>query len=75
MVKNGKESDVDCGGPDCQTRCLPTKKCTNPSDCLSGVCHAGICQAATCTDGVKNGFETGIDCGLPSCVVKNCAGG
>jgi hypothetical protein len=75
MVKNGKESDVDCGGPDCQTRCLPTKKCTNPSDCLSGVCHAGICQAATCTDGVKNGFETGIDCGLPSCVVKNCPGG
>jgi hypothetical protein len=70
-VKNGRETDVDCGGnnPLCQ-RCQPTQTCLVPSDCESGVCgpplqlgQPATCKAPTCTDGVKNGGETGVDCG------------
>lgn len=44
-VKNGQETDVDCGGP-----CLPSKKCADTkgcddaNDCISGVCTGNICQ-------------------------------
>ena len=44
-VKNGDETDVDCGGS-----CLPTRKCdiglkcNNGSECTSGVCTLNICQ-------------------------------
>jgi hypothetical protein len=66
-VKNGSESDVDCGGtcPACGT----DKSCSLPADCTSGVCTGGKCAAPSCTDAVKNGTETGIDCGgsCPTC--------
>ncbi len=61
-VKDGSETDVDCGGSQCPA-CAATKGCAKPSDCASGVCQDGVCQAPTCTDGVKNGDETGVDCG------------
>jgi len=61
-VKNGAETDVDCGGPDC-TKCSDSKSCSFASDCQSGVCTGGICRTPTCTDGVKNGSETAADCG------------
>jgi hypothetical protein len=44
-VKNGNESDVDCGGS-----CSPTKQCGNglrcnyALDCMSSVCTSNICQ-------------------------------
>ena len=44
-IKNGDETDKDCGGP-----CLPAKrcgellKCVNPSDCTTGACVSNICQ-------------------------------
>ncbi len=42
-VKNGSESDVDCGGS-CQ-RCTNGKRCTTGKDCLSGLCAIdGTCQ-------------------------------
>jgi cysteine-rich repeat protein len=61
-VKNGSETDTDCGGPDC-ANCLDGKACAASDDCLSGVCSGGVCQAPTCTDQVKNGAETDLDCG------------
>jgi plastocyanin len=61
MVKNGTETDIDCGGS-CDP-CFDGDMCALPSDCVSGVCMAGICQVPLCTDGVKNGIETDIDCG------------
>jgi hypothetical protein len=61
-VKNGGETDVDCGGPDCGP-CGPGKVCGGPSDCTSFVCTGGICQEPLCTDSVKNGTETDVDCG------------
>jgi len=41
-IKNGHEADVDCGGPRCK-KCADSKKCTAPSDCLSGVCTNKAC--------------------------------
>jgi hypothetical protein len=42
-VKNGGESDIDCGGPcsDCEVG----EGCGGPADCVSGVCTAGKCAA------------------------------
>jgi hypothetical protein len=60
-VKDGAESDVDCGGG-CRS-CKATEACTGPADCESGACDAGSCRAPTCFDGVRDGFETDIDCG------------
>lgn len=61
-VRNGKESDVDCGGPVCPA-CVAKKVCNTSSDCASKVCAAGRCMTATCKDGVRNGSESDIDCG------------
>jgi len=60
-LKNGDETDVDCGGT-C-SKCVDTKVCSGASDCSSGVCTDGHCAKPQCVDGVKNGTETDIDCG------------
>ena len=63
-VRDGDESDVDCGGS-----CMPCAggaACEDAADCQTQSC-AGTCAAATCSDGVQDGFETGLDCGW------NCA--
>jgi hypothetical protein len=41
-IKNGTESDIDCGGGACP-RCGTTQSCAAPSDCLSGICTASAC--------------------------------
>jgi hypothetical protein len=60
-IKNGDETDVDCGGS-CQT-CWTGKRCVNSLDCQSQFCRASTCGAPTCTDGVLDGYESDIDCG------------
>lgn len=40
-MKNGPESDVDCGG-DCGS-CAIGKKCSAARDCVSGLCAEGVC--------------------------------
>jgi len=76
-VKDGTESDVDCGGS-CSKHCSTGKQCNVAADCYSQVCN-GVCQQSTCTDGVKNGGESDVDCGggsCPKCVTgKSCDGG
>jgi len=89
FVKNGDETDIDCGGTNAKA-CETDKGCALPRDCVSGVCTGGKCAAPTTTDGVKNGTETGIDCGGTSgtpcpagqgcaldadCADKICTGG
>ena len=64
-VKNGTETDVDCGGVAAPS-CGDGKGCAFASDCQSLVCTGGTCQAPSASDGVKNGSETDIDCGGPS---------
>jgi hypothetical protein len=64
-VKNGTETDVDCGGT-CPP-CADTKVCLINGDCQSHICTGGFCAVASCTDAVKNGNETDVDCGGGTC--------
>jgi plastocyanin len=41
-MKNGVETDVDCGGPLC-SKCPDTKACNLPSDCVTGFCTSNVC--------------------------------
>jgi hypothetical protein len=43
-VKNGTETDIDCGGTVCPGRCLSGQFCATGADCLSGNCvsNSGI---------------------------------
>jgi hypothetical protein len=67
MVKNGDETDVDCGGTAC-SKCADTKGCNAASDCKSGVCgNDHKCAVPTCMDGVQNGTESDLDCGGAGC--------
>jgi hypothetical protein len=68
-VKNGDETDVDCGGSKAPA-CLDGKGCLVKTDCASSVCTTNVCQVPSPTDMVQNGDETGVDCGgtkAPKC--------
>ncbi len=65
-VKNGNETDDDCGGNECAP-CADGKVCTENDHCVSQVCTEGICAEATCSDQKKNGDETDVDCGGGAC--------
>ncbi|MBA3394007.1 MAG: hypothetical protein H0T89_15270 [Deltaproteobacteria bacterium] len=60
-VRDGAETDVDCGGT-CQP-CAAAKRCTVPADCQTAACTGGTCAPASCSNGVRDGFESDIDCG------------
>jgi hypothetical protein len=62
QVKNGDETDVDCGGS-CPSRCNDYQGCSVAADCQSGKCDKQSCVAPSCSDNIKNGTETDIDCG------------
>jgi hypothetical protein len=61
-IKNGTETDIDCGGT-CSP-CSVSKACLIPSDCKSLFCSAAdkTCTG-TCTDGEKGPGESDVDCG------------
>src|SRR5205814_9543826 len=62
FVKNGSETDIDCGGGACGA-CTGGAACRLPSDCRSSVCTARVCQTPGCAGSVRNGTETDVDCG------------
>jgi hypothetical protein len=47
-VKNGNETDVDCGGS-CPA-CPIDDACATNADCQSGSCKGGVCNTTSCTD-------------------------
>jgi len=59
-VKNGGETDVDCGGPDAGPRCAAGKACEAHSDCASDGCayDKKCATAPSCTK-----LEGGYTCG------------
>jgi hypothetical protein len=61
-IKDGDETDVDCGGGTCPA-CATAKGCVKATDCTSLVCKDGVCEAPSPTDGIKNDSETDVDCG------------
>ncbi len=84
FLKDGSESDVDCGGV-CGSTCLSGQSCFQDLDCQSQVCGADkICQPPKCDDLKKNGTESDLDCGgiCPKCsdfklcnISANCQSG
>ncbi len=48
-VKNGNETDTDCGGRVCGV-CVPGKECRDPTDCSNGKCMSNICQCKYLTN-------------------------
>ena len=61
-MKDGTETDSDCGGSVCP-KCANGRTCVFASDCASAYCKDLVCAAPSCTDGAKNGTETDVDCG------------
>ncbi len=79
-VKNGNETDIDCGG-NCG-KCGSNKSCVSASDCQSGICATvdmgKACAPPTCSDFVRNLDESDIDCGgsCSKCLLnKACSSG
>jgi hypothetical protein len=68
-IKNGSESDVDCGA-----ECLPCRTgqiCTNDAECWSALCMGGRCEA-----GPKGtSCFSNADCASGSCGTTSCANG
>ncbi len=66
QIKNGDETDVDCGGPVCFA-CEAGQACEVANDCVSSVCLQLQCEPPTCSDMVLNGKESDVDCGGQDC--------
>jgi hypothetical protein len=66
-IKDGNETDIDCGGP-CGG-CNYTQSCIETSDCITILyCNTSKqCDYPGCSDNIKNGDETDIDCGGKDC--------
>ncbi|WP_437781382.1 hypothetical protein [Sorangium sp. So ce1097] len=76
-VKNGDETDVDCGGATCP-QCANAKACMGADDCTSGFCADSVCCDTACdadcdacaADLKESGEESGT-CG-PSKAESEC---
>ena len=64
-IKNGTETDVDCGGGSCP-RCATGKTCASRNDCASARCAGGTCQ--TCTNA---NTDCGTDTGGGMCACRD----
>ena len=75
-VKNGPETDTDCGGGGCGG-CADTRVCKVGTDCGNGVCQNATCRPAHCNNGSRDVDESDKDCG-GSCkkcdLAKTCKG-
>jgi hypothetical protein len=63
-VRNGIESDVDCGGLGCSA-CGLGDSCVINLQCNTGFCQGGVCAIPPprCDDNIENGTESDVDCG------------
>jgi hypothetical protein len=67
-MRDGTETDIDCGGGICSP-CVVGKKCQVATDCTSNACDALslTCVSSQCADHRPDGAETDIDCGGGAC--------
>jgi hypothetical protein len=63
-IKNGSESDVDCGGS-CP-RCLNGRSCGSRDDCASAVCTGGTCQPCATDADCPKDARGQCYCGQPA---------
>jgi hypothetical protein len=86
-IRNGDETDVDCGGPTCNRKCSsddPPQQCLINSDCQSTHCFGSVGDKICVSyfNSVQDGDETDVDCGgsaaeregLTCDVGEQCAG-
>ena len=77
-IKDGQETDTDCGGAVC-ARCIDGKACVAANDCAGGACLNNVCVTPKCNDVNTNGDETDVDCGGSICarctIGKRCKAG
>ncbi|MBX3202771.1 MAG: SUMF1/EgtB/PvdO family nonheme iron enzyme [Labilithrix sp.] len=75
-IKDGAETDVDCGGNVCG-KCIDGKSCIAKTDCAGDACLDGKCVTPNCTNNSSDGDETDIDCGGSICakctIGKRCS--
>jgi FG-GAP-like repeat/FG-GAP repeat len=72
QIRNGDETDVDCGGRTCGP-CNLGDSCRKDADCDDGICVSGTCTPLPCANGKLDPGETDVDCGGATC--GKCAGG
>lgn len=60
------ETDVDCGGMDCD-QCRTGRFCKANIDCENNSCIKERCRDPNCMDEVRNLTETDVDCGGDGC--------
>lgn len=63
--KDGKETDIDCGGGTC-LKCGGKKSCSGGGDCLSGQCNAGRCVGALGLSFARSDLTDPKGCGVDS---------
>jgi cysteine-rich repeat protein len=51
-IQSGGETDVDCGGPECDP-CELAENCSEPGDCESGSCDQGQCVVSASCKAIK----------------------
>jgi hypothetical protein len=68
-IKDGNETDVDCGGGTCPP-CALGKDCNVGTDCASGYCSGGVCVAAPLANG--SACTSGSQCSSSHCVDGVC---
>ena len=59
-LKNGAETDIDCGGGTCP-KCGTAKACKACTDCSNGYCGAGKCTAAASCAAIKKACTGATD--------------
>ena len=69
-VKNGSETDVDCGGSS-GIACGYNLICAVDSDCKSAECNSGLCAKST----TGEACATGVDCLGANCASSLCSVG
>jgi hypothetical protein len=66
-MKDGDETDVDCGGATCSA-CASGKSCSVRRDCATLVCADGTCSADVgCSDGTREGFASASFTNIAAC--------
>lgn len=77
-VKNGTETDEDCGGNSCDP-CAVDQRCEENTDCETLFCACEeqdcTCAVPSCDDGIMNGTEIDKDCGPGEACEGRCADG
>ena len=76
QMKDGTESDVDCGGTDGCARCALGKKCQVDEDCQTGASCTQQAAAPSATTRRRTATRADVDCGGKACgactVGKRC---